>query len=411
VIVSAYACDPDAGSEPGMGWHWIRNLARHHDLWVLTEENRFAPALERGIRQHQDLEGKVQIVPVRRQRYGERVLSQMYYLSYRQWQRDAFRKAEALHREIGFDLAHQLNMIGYREPGFLWKLEIPFLWGPIGGHAQMLWPFVKEQDGPGRLHYGVRNVLNALQMRSSPRVRRAVRRASVLLAATPEDQAALSAIHHRPSLLVPEVGTNPRSDAPSVTRTSPRAPGPLRLAWCGLCIPRKALPLGLHGLRGALDRGVDARLDVVGDGPCREQWTRLSKELSLGGHCEWHGAQPHDRALALIESADALLFTSVQDATATVVVEALQSGVPVICHDAFGFGGVVDASCGLKVPMRNPDASKEGFAEAIVRLAKSPALVETLSSGALDRARSMAWPIKAAEVAALYRSIAAGHRL
>jgi glycosyltransferase involved in cell wall biosynthesis len=185
----------------------------------------------------------------------------------------------------------------------------------------------------------------------------------------------------------------------------------LRLIWCGLCIPRKALPLGLHALRRALDLGVDARLDVVGDGPCREQWIRLSKELSLNGHCVWHGAQPHDRALALIDAADALLFTSVQDATATVVVEALQSGVPVICHDAFGFGGIVDSSCGLKVPMRNPDASRVSFADAIVRLAESPALVGTLSSGALARARSMAWSVKVAEVAALYRSIVDGHRL
>jgi glycosyltransferase involved in cell wall biosynthesis len=335
----------------------------------------------------------------------------MYYLSYRQWQRDAFLKARELHREIGFDLVHQLNMIGFREPGFLWKLAVPFLWGPIGGHAQMPWPFVEEQDGQGRLHYGMRNVLNAIQMRTSPRVRRAVRRASVLLAATPDDRAALSAIHHRPSLLVPEVGTNPRSSQAILTHADSRAPGPLTLVWCGRCIRVKALPLGLHALRRALDRGVDARLDVVGDGPCRAQWMRLSKELRLDGHCVWHGAQPHDRALALVEAADALLFTSVQDATATVVVEALQSGVPVICHDAFGFGGVVDASCGLKVPMRNPDASIDGFAGSIARLAESPALLAMLSSGALERARSMAWPVKAAEVAALYRSIVAGYRL
>jgi hypothetical protein len=26
-----------------------------------------------------------------------------------------------------------LNMIGYREPGYLWKLNVPFVWGPMGG--------------------------------------------------------------------------------------------------------------------------------------------------------------------------------------------------------------------------------------------------------------------------------------
>jgi len=24
-------------------------------------------------------------------------------------------------------------MVGFREPGYLWQLNIPFVWGPIGG--------------------------------------------------------------------------------------------------------------------------------------------------------------------------------------------------------------------------------------------------------------------------------------
>ena len=32
-----------------------------------------------------------------------------------------------------FDLIHNLNPIGYREPGYLWKLNLPYIWGPIGG--------------------------------------------------------------------------------------------------------------------------------------------------------------------------------------------------------------------------------------------------------------------------------------
>lgn len=405
VLISAYACDPDAGSEPGMGWHWIRNLAQHHDLWVLTEENRYAAALGRGIERNPDLKGKVHVIPVWRHRYGEQLWSRLYYLSYRQWQWKAYRLAKELHKHVAFDLVHQLNMIGYREPGYLWKLDVPFLWGPIGGHTQMPWAFVRRLDRGGFIQYSTRNILNSVQMRISVRVRRAARRASALFAATSDDRTALWKIHGRSSLLVPEVGANLPVGNLRGDGEAESTPGTLRLIWCGRHVDGKALYLGLHALRRALDRGISASLDIVGDGPCSAVWKETAIELRLSDHCSWHGALAHERALAAIANGDALLFTSVQDATATVVIEALQSGVPVICHDACGFGGIIDSSCGIKVPCRNPSVSIEGFANAIIELASSPTMRHRLAAGALERAKAMTWQLKAAEISGVYQAV------
>ena len=38
VLVSAYACEPGQGSEPGIGWNWVRQAARFQKVWVLTQE-------------------------------------------------------------------------------------------------------------------------------------------------------------------------------------------------------------------------------------------------------------------------------------------------------------------------------------------------------------------------------------
>lgn len=40
VLVNAYAVSPNWGSEPGMGWNWVSNLARFCDLYVITEGER-----------------------------------------------------------------------------------------------------------------------------------------------------------------------------------------------------------------------------------------------------------------------------------------------------------------------------------------------------------------------------------
>lgn len=64
-----------------------------------------------------------------------------FYMYYEQWERRAYEKAQEIiselkaeslelkeHREI--DVIHKLNMICYREPGYLWKIKNkPFVWG------------------------------------------------------------------------------------------------------------------------------------------------------------------------------------------------------------------------------------------------------------------------------------------
>ena len=37
VLINAYAVSPAWGSEPGMGWNWVSNLARYCNLYVITE--------------------------------------------------------------------------------------------------------------------------------------------------------------------------------------------------------------------------------------------------------------------------------------------------------------------------------------------------------------------------------------
>ena len=38
VLLSAFACAPYRGSEPGVGWNWAMALAKYNDVVVLTRE-------------------------------------------------------------------------------------------------------------------------------------------------------------------------------------------------------------------------------------------------------------------------------------------------------------------------------------------------------------------------------------
>lgn len=36
ILLSAYACSPLWGSEPGVGWQWALELSKRHDVTVIT---------------------------------------------------------------------------------------------------------------------------------------------------------------------------------------------------------------------------------------------------------------------------------------------------------------------------------------------------------------------------------------
>lgn len=373
-----------------MGGNWVLQLAKHHDLWVLTEETRFAPSLkEHIVKFYPELKSAIHIVGIPHVRFGEELWHHFfYYWTYRRWQKEAFKVARQLHRQIRFDLTHQLNMIGFREPGYLWRLGVPFVWGPIGGHAQMPWRFLPILGLKGAGQCAVRNALNWVQMRASWRVKKAVRSAAVLLAATREDQHAISRLHGRTAHLLNEQGTAPTPMSPRQKLMNGKTP--LRLVWCGVFVPRKALPLALRVLQLA-SKTIQVELEIIGSGPMEMTCKVLAERLGVSKLCRWHGMVPRSDALAVIRQSDVMLFTSLQEASATVVFEAIQSGVPVICHDLCGFGTVVSDTCGVKIPAHNPQRSCLDFVNAVTRLARDPHTLRRLSEGAFRRAEEITW--------------------
>lgn len=398
VVVSAYACAPHCGSEPGMGWNWVINLAGLCDLTVITEEQSAASVLaeldemDAAVRPEFHF---VSIGPKARRRCGNQG-DWRFYPDYERWQRRVLGVAQNLHHQHPFHLSHQLNMIGYREPGYLWKLPIPFIWGPVGGHVQMPWRFIWNLGWKSGSYHACRNVANAVQMRCSRRVHRAATIARAVISATRTDHQALTRIHGIEPILINETGTNETLGLAVRKYSGSR---PLRLVWCGKIVGRKALPLALRAL-SSVNGAV--HLDIVGRGPDEERSRALASTLGLESQLSWYGDIPHERALEIMSAADAFLFTSLQEGTPHVVHEALSLGLPVLCHDSCGHADTIDETCGIKVAVRCPAASVVGFAEAVTTLLRAPQRVETLSRGALARVQQLTWQKKARHMVSIY---------
>lgn len=387
-----------------MGWGWIHALSKYYDLWVITEKDEFQADIEKELNNKPELRERIRFYYIarKRNRILEKIWPPSYYWSYKKWQKEAYTLACSLHKEVDFDLVHQLNMTGYREPGYLWKLPLPFIWGPVSGFMQMPWPFMRILGLENAFFYAARNIVNWLQMRFSARVRNAMIRADALIAATREDQNAIRKFFNKGSTLINEIGVTLLSTKPQkLPYNKDRA---LKLCWCGLIIGRKALPLALHAVK-RLHKELYIEFDIIGDGSERTRYIALSKKLGIDSSVNWHGWIDHEKAVRIISQSDIMLLTSIQDSTTSVVIEALALGVPVICHDICGFGNVVNDTCGIKIPMVNPSKSIKDFADTIKKLANNPALLKDLSKGAFNRASEFTWEYKMDAMTSTYNEI------
>jgi glycosyltransferase involved in cell wall biosynthesis len=152
------------------------------------------------------------------------------------------------------------------------------------------------------------------------------------------------------------------------------------IGWVGRMTAVKRTEDVLGAFRLLRDRGVEATLCLVGDGPDRPGLEQLAHELGIARETLFLGYQ--EDVGALYAAFDALVLPSGNEGTPVSVIEALAAGRPVVATRVGGIPDVVrDGTDGFLV---EPGATGE-LAERLGRLAADPALRERLGDAGRER--------------------------
>jgi glycosyltransferase involved in cell wall biosynthesis len=393
--VSAYACEPYKGSEPNVGWQWARQIARFHDVTVITRTNNRVP-IEKALASYDGPRPTFRYFDLPEWLVGLKGKGMpvvLYYILWQAWLRFKVR------RDLkDFDLIHHVTFNSFTVPGFWWFTGKRVVLGPLGGGQICPWRFVSMLGR--KMPFEIIRSLQLMTGRFNPYLYVRFCMAERILVANQDTLRRIPHTFHRKVIPMLEAGVTSNQIVPR--RSRPNGPG-LKMIWVGRVVKTKGLELGVRALAAARKEVPGITLTVVGDGPEVAVLKGRTRDLGVGDAITWRGWLWHEQIRSLIKEHDVLLFTSLRDTSGNVILEAMGCGLPVIALAHQGAKVMTTERTACRINPVTPSQTIADLQSAMVALAKSPEMRERMGTAGQERVLQLyQWDRKGEQLNQIY---------
>ena len=401
LLVSAYACNPNKGSEQGNGWNLAYQMSKlGHEVWCFTN-TKGKEDIEAFLENEPNENLHIVFVEV------PNILEKLYkyqpgvYLHYVYWQRKASNIALKLHKKVRFDLIHHITLASPQLGSGMWKLGIPFVYGPLGGgqvapknFERYFYQWIKQEKR--------RDQVSNLLLKYNKNTYKALKKADLIFVTNEETHDLVS--QFKPQRVEYFLDTSlPETFFPDQLPER-KTDGPIKLLWVGRIFARKGLPLVLEGL-AKVDQTIPFELTIVGDGPLGYKVPELIKESGLQENVNWVGRIPWHEVKEAYMNHDVFLFCSLRDSFGSQFLEALAYGLPVVTLNHQGTKIFVPDEASIKVDVNHPDETTQQIANAIKELYQNPEKRVQMGKHGFEYAANKTWTKKAVEINQKYDTV------
>jgi glycosyltransferase involved in cell wall biosynthesis len=397
VLLSAFACSPELGSEPGVGWGFVKQIAKKHRVWVLTAVANQS-AIEQALAEHPLPDVHFVFVGLHRHSTSFAGKSWLHHIYYLLWQFQVYRVARSLHRVQDFDLVHHLTYVNSWMPSLLGWLRAPFLWS-AGTKDRSPLPFIRDMSWKSQIWELSRNALIGALGPFTQFV--TALHASLILTSSelslwspslPVKRCLLGALSTEE---IDWLGVRPIS-----------TPHSFRMASIGRLMGLKGYALGLRAFARVQGDFPWSEYVIIGNGPERDYLGRLAADLGCAEKVRFVDWLPRGQLFQLLNEVDVLIHPSLHEQFSYVILECMAAGIPVICLDVGGPSLLVGTEYGFKIPVSSPSQVVDDICRAICRLAQDPECRIRMGEEARTHAnRAWNWEVVGEKMLSLYKAV------
>jgi len=412
VLIIAEAANPEWVSVPLVGWSLATALRRRADVHIVTQLRNRDAFLRAGLVEGTDftaIDSEKVAAPLYRlatllrmgQGKGWTMVTAVSALAYPYFERLVWQQFGPAIRGGAYDIVHRITPLS---PTIASSLAprvaaagVPFVLGPLNGGV----PWPRGFDAERRRE---REWLSYLRgaYRLNPAHRRMLRAAALILAGSRHTASEIPAALQSKVRYLPENGIDP-------TRfnlvSAQDANGPLRGCFLGRLVPYKG-PDILLGAAAPLLRDGRMVLDIVGDGPMREQLQQLAETLGVTKAVCFHGNLPHEEVQGVLAGAHLLTFPSIREFGGGVVLEAMALGTVPLVVDYAGPGELVTPETGFRIPIGSRSQIAARLSAQLEALSEDRSMLTAMAKAARQRVQDhFTWDAKAMQVVQYYQRL------
>ena len=392
IFVSAYACEPGLGSEIGVGWHWVLEMSRYFELWVLTRESN-RPTIEPWIEEHPEYRGIHFLyfdLPrwARFWKKGLRGVRTYYNI----WQHCTNRIVKRTMRENDIKIFHHLTY-----GNMLWKVSSYgqkqfFIWGPVGGLETIPAEYSRCYAGKARIIEWVRRaVIKLLPLNYGFRQR--CKNADLVLCKTEITRNLIPANERNKSVLFTDVAVD---DIAKRIEEKSTCNDNIEYITVGRLDAWRGFDLVIESFARVAKNSTNMHLTIVGKGSDRERLQALAQSNGVADKVTFTGNVEMNEYYHLLSKADVVVNASLKEGAVTVSFDSMAMGKPLICLDTTGYTRYFSNEYAVVIPRTTRTEVINNLSRAMERLSNAEER-KTIGEKAKNAGRQFTWEARGKE--------------
>lgn len=395
IFVSAYACEPGKGSEIGVGWHWVLEMRKYFEIWVLTRANNQEPIEEYFI-EHPDEENDIHWVYYDCPDYVKKFKHQMHGVRtyYTIWQYMSNGLVKKVMQENDIHIYHLLtygnaiwHISSYGQKQF-------FIWGPTGGVDTIPREFSKHYTYRHRMLEAVRRIV-VLCLAISPSFHNKCKNADLIFCKANSTMRRIPAKYREKAILFTDVAME-CAPAYFEPKTKLESQG-LTYITVGRLDGWRGFDLLIEAFSIAAQQMPNVIMKIIGKGAEKAHLEALIEEKGLVGRVIMAGQISMADYQKEMENCDVVLNACLKEGGVTNAFDCMKWGKPLLCVDTGGYTRNFDSECAIILEHTDRDSLIHKLAEGMVKL-QDQKVRQEMSQAMIEKGQKITWEIKGQQI-------------
>lgn len=342
IFVSAYACEPNLGSEIGVGWRWVLEMSKYFDLWVLTRSSN-QKSIEPWIKEHpqfSNINFLYYDLPnwAKWWKKGQRGVRIYYNI----WQCMTNKLVKKAMKENNICVFHHVTY-----GNALWKVSSygkkqKFIWGPIGGLETIPQEFTQNYSAKWRFIEWLRRfTVKMLPLNRGFHDR--CSQADLIICKTQATYDLIPEKDRKRAILMTDVAVD--TDLQSKTgKQQLKSDGVVRYITIGRLDAWRGFDLAIEAFEKLAQKQNNVELCILGKGSEKQKLQELIAKQTAKDKIKLLGQVSHDEYTNLLQMSDVVVNAALKEGAVTVMFDSLAMGKPMVCVETGGYTRMLDKS-------------------------------------------------------------------